>query len=137
MDPRLIDYTAIRKEIQASKRKRELGPDHVPIRDRVNVAYILHRPTGDWWILGFLRGRVTPKKIRRFRKKAKVAETELITFVELFAAHRNGGPSPVAIEHLVYIEDTDDPERVKEERRRQRRRERRLERKRRQREAVA
>lgn len=92
----MVDHDAIRRELREQRKAKQRDPLVVEKAPRVWVAYIWDAKIRKWILGGFVRmQRVTVRRVRRWRKKMKLAADTLVRWVELFTAAGGINPSDV------------------------------------------
>lgn len=93
MDPRLVDHDKLRAEMRAQDRKRHAHPDRDPELAQVSVVYVWHDDA--WQMVNFVRTpkTITPKILRRIRRRSGVTKHFAIMLRELWLVERDGDPT--------------------------------------------
>lgn len=83
----MVDHDAIRRELREQRKAKQRDPLVVEKAPRVWVAYVWYPKIRKWILQGFVRmQRVTVRRVRRWRKRMKLAQDAVVRWVELFAA---------------------------------------------------
>lgn len=95
MDPRLVDYDAIKKEMKRQDKMKYTHPGRIPELRKIYVAYRWDEELEHWEVLGFRRiHRLTTRTVRKTRRRFKLVKGQTMKLMDLqdAAAKGPGGP---------------------------------------------